>query len=107
MVDLLSLDAIRREAGVVFELIMRAPAVSKGSDLDPLQGQAQRSIRSIYGLVADIDPDVSLKLLEPLRDLRAAVIGAVEAYSPRSARGSPQKTTFTTSSNRTRRWRLG
>jgi len=75
MVDLLSLDAIRRDAGVVFELIMRAAAVSKGSDLDPLQGQTQRSIREIDGLVSDIDPDISLELLEPLQALRVAAIG--------------------------------
>ena len=75
MVDLLSLDAIRREAGVAFELIMRAGSASTGGDLDALQTQAQRSIRSIDGLVSNIDPDISLKLLEALRDLRAAVIG--------------------------------
>jgi hypothetical protein len=47
VVDLMSLEAIRREAAVAFELIMRAAAASKGGDLDALQQQAQRSIHAM------------------------------------------------------------
>jgi adenylate cyclase len=50
MVDLLSLDQVRREAGVAFEMIMRATGASKPADLDPLQEQARRSVRAIDGL---------------------------------------------------------
>jgi signal transduction histidine kinase/DNA-binding response OmpR family regulator len=75
VVDLMSLEAIRREAAVAFELIMRAAAASKGGDLDALQQQAQRSIHAIDGLVSDIDPDISLQLLKPLQAVRVASIG--------------------------------
>jgi hypothetical protein len=81
MVNLLSLDSIRREAGVAFELVMRAAAVARDADLDPLRKRAQGSIRAIDGLVSDIDPDVSQKLFDPLRALRAAAVGDASIFT--------------------------
>ena len=81
MVDLLSLDQIQREAGVAFELIIRAADASATDELDALEPQAQRSIRAIDGLVSDIDPDISLKLFDPLRAMRGAAVGDMSIFS--------------------------
>ena len=81
MVDLLSLDQIQREAGVAFELIIRAADASATAELDALEPQAQRSIRAIDGLVSDIDPDISLKLFDPLRAVREAAVGNTGIFS--------------------------
>jgi len=81
MVDLLSLDQIQREAGVAFELIIRAADASATAELDALEPQAQRSIRAIDGLVSDIDPDISLKLFDPLRAMRGAAVGDTSIFS--------------------------
>jgi signal transduction histidine kinase/CheY-like chemotaxis protein len=81
MVDLLSLDQIQREASVAFELIIRAADASATADLDALEPQAQRSIRAIDGLVSDIDPDVSIKLFDPLRAMRGAAVGDESIFS--------------------------
>jgi signal transduction histidine kinase len=81
MVDLMSLDQIQREGGVSFELIIRAADTSEPSELNALEGQAQRSVRAIDGLVSDIDPDVSLQLFDPLRTLRATAVGDASIFS--------------------------
>jgi signal transduction histidine kinase/CheY-like chemotaxis protein/HAMP domain-containing protein/putative methionine-R-sulfoxide reductase with GAF domain len=81
MVDLLSLDQIQREAGAAFELIIRAADASATAELDALEPQAQRSIRAIDGLVSDIDPDISLKLFDPLRAMRSAAVGDQSIFS--------------------------
>jgi signal transduction histidine kinase/CheY-like chemotaxis protein len=81
MADLLSLDQVRREAGVAFEVIMRAADTARPADLDPLQEQAGRSVRAIDDLVSDIDPDVSLKLFDPLRSLREATVGDTSIFA--------------------------
>jgi signal transduction histidine kinase len=81
MVDLLSLDQIQREASAAFELIIRAADISAIAELDPLQEQAQRSVRAIDGLVSDTDPDISLKLFDPLRAMRSAAVGDQSIFS--------------------------
>ena len=75
MVDLLSLDQIRREGSDAFELIMRAADISKPADLDTLTEETQRSVRAIEGLVSDSDPEISRQVSDPLRALRGAVLG--------------------------------
>jgi len=75
MVDLLSLDQIRREGSDAFELIMRAADASRSEDLNPLREEAQRSVRAIDGLVSDSDPDISRQVSAPLRALRGAILG--------------------------------
>jgi adenylate cyclase len=81
MVDLLALDQIQRAAGVAFELIIRAADTSATAELDTLEPQAQRSIREIDGLVSDIDPDISLKLFDPLRTMRGVAVGDESVFS--------------------------
>jgi signal transduction histidine kinase len=81
MVDLFSLDQIQREAGVAFELIIRAANISEPAELDTLQPQVQRSIRAINGLVSDLDPDVSRELVDPLRTLRAVAVGSGSIFN--------------------------
>ncbi len=80
MVDLLSLDQIQREAGIAFELIIRAADASEPAALDAVEPQVQRSIRAIDGLVSDIDPDISLQLFDPLRAMRGAAVGDASVF---------------------------
>ena len=49
MVALLSLDQIQREAGIAFELIIRASDAENAADIATLEGQAGRSIRRSTG----------------------------------------------------------
>jgi len=81
MVALLSLDQIQREAGIAFELIIRASDAESAADIDTLESQAGRSIRAIDGLVSDIDPDVSLALFQPIHDLHSAALGDAAIFS--------------------------
>lgn len=81
MVDLFSLDQIRREAGVAFELIIRAADASEPAELTALEAPAERSIRAVDGLVSDIDPDVSLQFFDPLRTLRGAAVGDASIFN--------------------------
>src|SRR6266849_417165 len=63
---LLPLEQIKRNFGFVFELILRASATSDARELAEFGNQAQRWIRSIDGLVSDIDPDLSTELFRPI-----------------------------------------
>ncbi|MFI5021079.1 MAG: PAS-domain containing protein, partial [Alphaproteobacteria bacterium] len=81
MVALLSLDQIQREAGIAFELIIRASDAESAADIATLESQAGRSIRAIDGLVSDIDPDVSLALFQPIHDLHSAALGDAAIFS--------------------------
>src|SRR5271166_5061630 len=81
MIDLFSLDQIQREAGVAFELIIRAADASEPAELAALEAPAQRSIRAVDGLVSDIDPDVSLQFFDPLRSLRGAAVGDASIFN--------------------------
>jgi len=81
MVDLLALDQIQREAGNAFELISRASSAPDTTEIDNLEPQAQGSIRAMDGLVSDFDPDISVELFEPLRELRSTIIGGGSIFS--------------------------
>ena len=80
---LLPLEQIRRDFSVAFELILRGSAASEARELDDLKTQAQRSIRSIDGLVSDIDPDLSTELFRPIAQLRADVRGEANVFALR------------------------
>jgi signal transduction histidine kinase len=83
IVALLPLEQIRRDFSVAFELILRGSAASEARELDDLKTQAQRSIRSIDGLVSDIDPDLSTELFRPIAQLRADVRGEANVFGLR------------------------
>src|SRR5262249_2900647 len=59
---LLPLEQIRRDFSVTFETALRAATTNDPRELAEFKNQAQRSIRSIDGLVSDIDPDLSTEL---------------------------------------------
>src|SRR5262245_11000928 len=83
IVALLPLEQIRRDFSVAFELILRGSAASDGRELATLRAQAQRAIRSIDGLVSDIDPDLSTELFRPIAQLRADVRGESNVFGLR------------------------
>jgi adenylate cyclase len=80
---LLPLEQIRRDFGVAFELIQRASTTSDQRELAEFKDQAQRAIRSIDGLVSDIDPDLSTELFRPIAQVRANVKGETNIFSLR------------------------
>jgi signal transduction histidine kinase len=80
-IALLALDQVQREVDNAFELINRAANAPEATEIDQLESQAQRSIRTLDGRVSDFDPDMSLELSAPIRDLRSAVIGDVSIFS--------------------------
>src|SRR5205814_1829003 len=80
-IALLALDQIQREAGDAFELINRAANAPEAAEIDKLEAEAQRSIRAMDGRVSNFDPDMSLELSAPLRELHRAVIGDVSIFS--------------------------
>src|SRR5215813_2301735 len=64
---------IRRDFSMTFEIALRASTTSDPRELTEFKNQAQRSIRSIDGLVSDIDPDLSTELFRPIARLRANI----------------------------------
>jgi signal transduction histidine kinase/DNA-binding response OmpR family regulator/HAMP domain-containing protein len=80
---LLPLEQIRRDFSIAFELILRASAASDSRELSEFSNQAQRAIRSIDGLVSDIDPDLSTELFRPIARIRADVRGDTSIFSLR------------------------
>jgi adenylate cyclase len=80
---LLPLEQIRRDFSVTFETALRASATSDSRELAEFKNQAQRSIRSIDGLVSDIDPDLSTELFRPIARLRANVRGETNIFGLR------------------------
>src|SRR5258708_4857851 len=80
---LLPLEQIRRDFSVTFETALRASATSDPRELAEFKNQAQRSIRSIDGLVSDIDPDLSTELFRPIARLRANVRGETNIFGLR------------------------
>jgi len=80
-IALLTLDQIQREVDNTFELINRAANTPETTEIAQLEAQAQRSIRALDGRLSDLDPDMSLELSAPLRDLRSVVISDVNIFS--------------------------
>ncbi len=80
---LLPLEQIRRDFSVAFELIIRAATTSNLPELSEFKTQAQRSIRSIDGLVSDIDPDLSTELFRPIARIRADIRGETNIFNLR------------------------
>src|SRR6266436_2843288 len=80
---LLPLEQIRRDFSVTFETALRASATSDPRELAEFKNQAQRSIRSIDGLVSDINPDLSTELFRPIARLRANVRGETNIFGLR------------------------
>jgi adenylate cyclase len=77
---LLPLEQIRRDFSVTFEIALRASTTNDPRELAEFRNQAQRSIRSIDGLVSDIDPDLSTELFRPIARLRANVRGETNIF---------------------------
>jgi signal transduction histidine kinase/DNA-binding response OmpR family regulator len=80
---LLPLEQIRRDFSMTFETALRASTTSDSRELAEFRNQAQRSIRSIDGLVSDIDPDLSTELFRPIARLRANVRGETNIFGLR------------------------
>ena len=80
---LLPLEQIRRDFSVTFETALRAATTNDPPELAEFKNQAQRSIRSIDGLVSDIDPDLSTELFRPIARLRANVRGETNIFGLR------------------------
>jgi signal transduction histidine kinase/DNA-binding response OmpR family regulator len=80
---LLPLEQIRRDFSVTFETALRAATTNDPRELAEFKNQAQRSIRSIDGLVSDIDPDLSTELFRPIARLRANVRGETNIFGLR------------------------
>jgi adenylate cyclase len=80
---LLPLEQIRRDFGTTFEIALRASTTNDPRELAEFRNQAQRSIRSIDGLVSDIDPDLSTELFRPIARLRANVRGETNIFGLR------------------------
>jgi adenylate cyclase len=80
---LLPLEQIRRDFGTTFEIALRASTTKDPRELAEFRNQAQRSIRSIDGLVSDIDPDLSTELFRPIARLRANVRGETNIFGLR------------------------
>jgi adenylate cyclase len=80
---LLPLEQIRRDFSATFEIALRASTTSDPRELAEFRSQAQRSIRSIDGLVSDIDPDLSTELFRPIARLRANVRGETNIFGLR------------------------
>jgi signal transduction histidine kinase/CheY-like chemotaxis protein len=80
---LLPLEQIRRDFSATFEIALRASTASDPRELAEFRNQAQRSIRSIDGLVSDIDPDLSTELFRPIARLRANIRGETNIFGLR------------------------
>jgi adenylate cyclase len=80
---LLPLEQIRRDFSMTFETALRASTTSDPRELAEFRNEAQRSIRSIDGLVSDIDPDLSTELFRPIARLRANVKGETNIFGLR------------------------
>jgi adenylate cyclase len=80
---LLPLEQIRRDFSMTFEIALRASTTSDPRELTEFKNQAQRSIRSIDGLVSDIDPDLSTELFRPIARLRANIRGETNIFGLR------------------------
>jgi signal transduction histidine kinase/DNA-binding response OmpR family regulator len=80
---LLPLEQIRRDFSMTFETALRASTTSDPRELAQFRNEAQRSIRSIDGLVSDIDPDLSTELFRPIARLRANVKGETNIFGLR------------------------
>src|SRR6516165_9079477 len=80
---LLPLEQIRRDFSLTFEIALRASTTSDPRELTEFKNQAQRSIRSIDGLVSDIDPDLSTELFRPIARLRANIRGETNIFGLR------------------------
>jgi signal transduction histidine kinase len=80
---LLPLEQVRRDSSATVEVILRASVTSDPPELAELRSQALRLIRSIDGLVSDIDPDVSRELFRPIARIRADVRDATNIFSIR------------------------
>jgi adenylate cyclase len=80
---LLPLEQIRRDFSMTFETALRASTTSDARELAEFRNEAQRSIRSIDGLVSDIDPDLSTELFRPIARLRANVKGETNIFGLR------------------------
>src|SRR5262249_40229485 len=80
---LLPLEQIRRDFSATFETALRAATTNDPRELAEFKNQAQRSIRSIDGLVSDIDPDLSTELFRPIARLRANVRGETNIFGLR------------------------
>jgi adenylate cyclase len=80
---LLPLEQIRRDFGMTFEIGLRASTTNDPRELAEFRNQAQRSIRSIDGLVSDIDPDLSAELFRPIARLRINVRGETNIFGLR------------------------
>jgi signal transduction histidine kinase/CheY-like chemotaxis protein len=80
---LLPLEQIRRDFGMTFEIGLRASTTNDPRELAEFRNQAQRSIRSIDGLVSDIDPDLSAELFRPIARLRTNVRGETNIFGLR------------------------
>jgi signal transduction histidine kinase len=80
---LLPLEQIRRDFSATFEIALRASTTGDPRELAEFKNQAQRSIRSIDGLVSDIDPDLSTELFRPIARLRANIRGETNIFGLR------------------------
>jgi signal transduction histidine kinase len=80
---LLPLEQIRRDFSATFEIALRASTASDPRELGEFKNQAQRAIRSIDGLVSDIDPDLSTELFRPIARLRANIRGETNIFGLR------------------------
>jgi len=80
---LLPLEQIRRDFTLTFEIALRASTTNDPRELTEFRNQTQRSIRSIDGLVSDIDPDLSTELFGPIARLRANVRGETNIFGLR------------------------
>ena len=83
ILELLPLEQIRRDFTLTFEIALRASTTNDPRELTEFRNQAQRSIRSIDGLVSDIDPDLSTELFGPIARLRANVRGETNIFGLR------------------------
>jgi signal transduction histidine kinase len=76
MSALLALDKLQGEAGNAFELISRTASAFDTTEIDKLEGQAQKSIRALDELVSHVDLDISPELFKQLSGLQTAAAGA-------------------------------
>ena len=61
----------------------RASTAANAREIDEYANQAQRTIRSIDGLVSDIDPDLSTELFRPIARIKADIRDDANIFSLR------------------------
>ncbi|MBV8534861.1 MAG: PAS-domain containing protein [Alphaproteobacteria bacterium] len=81
--ELTPLEEIQREAGVAFEMLVRAANAPDVAALASIRENASQTLREIDSLFSAIDPDVSLVLITPLSHFRKNLTGTSSIISLR------------------------